>query len=86
MGPPTHVDHVRSCTCSLVTPTNSHFSGLLFSSYHFLTNNYAYHTVPSTGPNHSNTLVGFWLFVVGGLQGKFGQWADIEGERKHLIV
>jgi hypothetical protein len=25
--------------------------------------------------------VGFWLFLVGGLQGKFGQWGEVEGER-----
>lgn len=25
--------------------------------------------------------MGFWLFLVGGLQGRFGDWGDIEGNR-----
>ncbi|KAG8769376.1 hypothetical protein FRC15_004616, partial [Serendipita sp. 397] len=33
-------------------------------------------------------LMGFWLFLVGGLQGRYGNWGDVDGERKivHLLV
>lgn len=30
-------------------------------------------------------LMGFWLYLVGGLQGKFGDWDDTGGERIWLI-
>lgn len=30
-------------------------------------------------------LMGFWLFLVGGLQGRFGDWGDIEGKRVWVI-
>ncbi|PVG01236.1 general substrate transporter [Serendipita vermifera] len=29
--------------------------------------------------------MGFWLFLVGGLQGKFGNWGEVEGERIWVI-
>lgn len=30
-------------------------------------------------------MMGFWLFLVGGLQGGFGHWGDIEGDRVWVI-
>ena len=30
-------------------------------------------------------LMGFWLFLVGGLQGGFGQWGEVEGSRVWMI-
>lgn len=30
-------------------------------------------------------LMGFWLMLVGGLQGGFGQWGDVDGARVWVI-
>ncbi|KAG8772654.1 hypothetical protein FRC16_005615 [Serendipita sp. 398] len=30
-------------------------------------------------------LMGFWLFLVGGLQGRYGNWGDVDGERIWVI-
>ena len=30
-------------------------------------------------------LMGFWLMLVGGLQGGFGQWGDVDGSRVWVI-
>ncbi|GBE84032.1 MFS glucose transporter mfs1 [Sparassis crispa] len=31
-------------------------------------------------------LMGFWLFLVGGLQGRYGQWGDVDGSRVWVIT
>ena len=30
-------------------------------------------------------LMGFWLMLVGGLQGGFGHWGDVDGSRKYTF-
>jgi len=31
-------------------------------------------------------LMGFWLYLVGGLQGRFGNWGSVDGNRMFLVV
>lgn len=31
-------------------------------------------------------LMGFWLMLVGGLQGGFGHWGEVDGDRKRLSL
>lgn len=31
-------------------------------------------------------LMGFWLCLVGGLQGRFGQWGDVNGTRGWVVI
>jgi len=30
-------------------------------------------------------LMGFWLYLVGGLQGRFGNWGSVDGNRMFLV-
>ena len=34
----------------------------------------------------STFLMGFWLMLVGGLQGGFGQWGEVDGARTYLAL
>ena len=31
-------------------------------------------------------LMGFWMFLVGGVQGRFGEWSDASGSRVWVIT
>ena len=31
-------------------------------------------------------LMGFWLYLVGGLQGRFGNWSSIDNSRMFLMI